>query len=107
MFSLRSEIFEEAVPHIGFADNGAHLRAEINWLHQLIRSEIRMADRRREGERGFDEFAGLYISRDEIDRYLAEPSHSDQGIDGPQARQSRNEDVTARATRDRRLHTAP
>jgi AAA+ superfamily predicted ATPase len=102
MFSRRSEVVEEAVPRIGFADNGAHLRAEIDWLHQLVRSEIRLADRRA-GERGFDEFAGLYISRDEIDRYLAEPSRPDEPLDGAQAGQCSIEVTTARAALDRRI----
>src|SRR5262245_5414305 len=102
MFLRRSEIFEEAVPLIGFADNAEHLRAEIDWLHQLIRREIR-ADDRGVAARGFDEFAGLYISRDEIDRYLAQPSQPNEEPDSPQARQGRSEVANARAVLDRRI----
>jgi len=102
MFSRRSEIIGQAVPLSGFADNGAHLRAEIDWLHQLIRSEIRITDRR-DGEDGFDEFAGLYISRAEIDQYLVQPCERDERVDEPEVRQLRSEVVRARATLDRRI----
>jgi hypothetical protein len=103
MLSNRPEFRREALPPLApFADNAAHLRAEIDWLHQLIRCEIRIASLD-EGELRFDEFAGLYISREEIDRYLDQPSTgSDGGGEKPAARQLRDEVARARKALDRR-----
>ncbi|MGJ4951505.1 AAA family ATPase [Bradyrhizobium sp. HKCCYLS20291] len=71
MRSSEQRALEPAV--VGFADNSAHLRAEFWWLRQLIRAEIRVSDRR-SAQRSADEFAGLYISREEVDRYVEWPA---------------------------------
>ena len=73
MFLRRSEHSAESEPLACFADNGAHLRAELEWLHQLVRAEIHVSDRYCAGS-GLDEFSGLYISREEIDRLLETPA---------------------------------
>lgn len=99
MFSSKAEIFEGALPLDAFADNAAHLRAEIDWLRRLIRSEISRTDGR-VGAAIVDEFAGLYVSQDQIDRYLAEPS-SDRDRDT--ARPHAEELRSMRAALDRRV----
>ncbi|MEP7305164.1 MAG: AAA family ATPase [Acidobacteriota bacterium] len=87
----------------GFPDNAAHLRAELEWVHQLIASEIRAASSGEAGA-GVDEFAGLCISREEVEHYLGrEPARSNGGGVADLARRQLGDDVTrARAALDLR-----
>jgi len=49
-----------------FRDNASHLRAELDWVRRLVSGEILAAD----DAHAVDEFSGLCISREEIDRDL-------------------------------------
>src|SRR4051794_8476874 len=73
MFLRSSEQRAIEPPVVPFADNRAHLRAEFWWLRQLIRVEIRASDRH-PAQRSVDEFAGMYISREEIESYVEWPA---------------------------------
>jgi AAA+ superfamily predicted ATPase len=102
--SLRSTEPRGAIePLACFADNGAHLRAELAWLHELVRMEIQFADRRGNGP-GMDEFAGLYVSREEISRYLDAPSAAAEAWHGDETLRELRERVAAERGRlDRRV----
>jgi hypothetical protein len=54
----------------GCLDHPAHLRRELGWLDLRLRLEITLARRERGTAGRYDEFAGLVISDDEIDRYF-------------------------------------
>ena len=104
MSSSRSELDLPSAALAGFADNAAHLRAELEWVHQVIRSAIHDFGR---GDAGPDEFAGVYISREEIDRYL-----QDAGVEmgghtpDPEGRALRDAVTRARTALDRRNRLA-
>ena len=100
MLSSKSKFWRETVPPDCFANNGAHLRAEIGWLHQVIRREIQVAQT--EGAPGFDEFAGLYISQEEVGRYL-EQREGDEDLEDPVIQRLRGEVTGARRVLDRRV----
>jgi SpoVK/Ycf46/Vps4 family AAA+-type ATPase len=86
-----------------FADNAAHVRAEIDWLHELVRSRIVATAEAQDSN--VDEFAGLYISRDEIDRYLTEehgPTDDDDAGAHPTS-EAQTDMWSHRAALDRRV----
>src|SRR5437879_3981866 len=87
-------------------DNAAHLAAELAWLHEVIRGEIRAASTGRAGDAAVDEFAGLYISREEIERYLGRTGANDQEAAETAGRPVRDEVARARAGLDRRVQQA-
>src|SRR6266496_3610340 len=104
MSSSRSELRPALAGPAAFADNATHLRAELGWVHQLIRAEVRAAVSG-PGEAAVDEFAGLYISREEIERYLAHEPAGANGHGAPDSpvRPFPDEPARARAALDRRI----
>src|SRR5439155_14533399 len=56
-----------------FGDNAAHIKAELAWLELVLRREVVRARDRRLPAAGRDEFAGMYVSDEEIDAYIADP----------------------------------
>src|ERR1051326_1360891 len=100
MYFRKSELERAPAPLACFADNGAHLRAEIDWLHHVIRGEIRIADHR--GGAVCDEFAGLYVSREEIEHYLEPAAATDAGVAADSIRLLRDDIAARRAVLDRR-----
>src|SRR5262245_21889428 len=66
-----------------FVNSQEHLRAEMAWLELLLKRELRVA-MRPGGKLGpVDEFAGMYVSEDEIRHYLddAEPRRNTDNAD--------------------------
>ena len=57
-----------------FADNAAHIAAELAWLELVLRREVVRARDQRSPAAGRDEFAGMYVSDAEIDAYIGEPT---------------------------------
>jgi len=56
---------------VEFSDNGEHLRAELSWLELVLRREL-MHTQGRSGKPGpLSDFAGLYVSQDEMRQFLA------------------------------------
>jgi SpoVK/Ycf46/Vps4 family AAA+-type ATPase len=96
MFSNRSD---RRLPHpAGFRDNASHLRAEIGWVRQLVSSEIRAATETGD-EASIDEFAGLCISREEIERYLRQPPAAPRDDAFDAVRRPFDDDVSAARAR--------
>lgn len=54
-----------------FQSSREHLLAELNWLELVIQREAARTGLLRDAEEKFDEFSGLYISEQEIARYIA------------------------------------
>jgi AAA+ superfamily predicted ATPase len=106
MSSNGSDLRRPAAAPDELRDNAAHLQAELAWLHGLIRAELRAAGAGGEGT--VDEFAGLYIPREEIERYLAQTgvTTNGHGTAEPAARPPRDEVTRARAALDRRAQLA-
>jgi AAA+ superfamily predicted ATPase len=102
MFLHKSEQRGDAAPLVCFSDNGTHLRAEFDWLHQLVRAELGRADRRAGGAAA-DEFTGSYISREEIDRYIDAPCSA--AVEAPDDcfREARSRIASERRMLDRRI----
>src|SRR5213592_4166981 len=84
-------------------DNTAHLAAELAWLHEVIRDEIRAAGAGPGGDGAVDEFAGLYIPREEIERYLSRTGADGHAAKETAGRPAREEIACARARLDRRV----
>src|SRR6185369_3079255 len=82
----------------GYADNAEHLRDEIDWLRRLIAGEVRASA----PAGGVDEFAGLCISRDEVERYLDEGSAAERSLRRP-ARELAAELAAIRSTIECRI----
>jgi DNA polymerase III delta prime subunit len=62
---------------LGVLDHGAHLRRELRILELGLRREVLIARAQRGGGKGLDEFSGLYIPDEEIDRYMnADPGEA-------------------------------
>ena len=89
------------LPTSAFTDNRGHLGAETAWLHQVIRAEI-LATEQRNGEAGLDEFAGQYISREEVQCYLDGYS-TGQAASTPELLRARHEAAHVRNELDRRI----
>ncbi|MCP4662010.1 MAG: ATP-binding protein [bacterium] len=86
-----------------FADSRQHLRAEMAWLELILKREMAVA--KRCGKLGpVDEFAGMYVSEDEIRRYLtgAEPAAEGRPAEGPAEAPDSDAEVRALDERLRR-----
>ncbi len=59
----------EAAP-LGVLDHGMHLQRELRILELRLRREVLFARAERGGAKGLDEFSGLYIPDEEINRYM-------------------------------------
>src|SRR6266446_457362 len=104
-----SELRLEASPVAPFADNAAHIRAELGWVHQLLRCELRIAASDEGAGQPFDEFAGLYISKEEVERLLRDtPALGNESIpaERPAVRQWRDEVARSRRMLERRIEAA-
>ena len=75
MRSSRSDLAAADSGVAGFRDNASHLRAELDWVRRLVGGEI-LAD---DDDHGVDEFSGLCISREQVDRYLRREDHDEDG----------------------------
>jgi SpoVK/Ycf46/Vps4 family AAA+-type ATPase len=102
MFLRKSEHHGDTATLACFSDNGTHLRAEFDWLHQLVRAELGRADRRA-GRPAADEFTGLYISREEIDRYIEAPCSFAVEAPDDSFRETRARIASERRMLDRRI----
>lgn len=102
MFLRSAEHRADDAPLVCIADNRAHLRAEFEWLRQLIRVAIRATDRRCPGAAA-DEFAGMYISREEIDRYIDQPAAPVEAPSDDWLRERRLEVADQRSMLDQRI----
>ncbi len=85
----------------------SHVRAELAWVHRLLRTEIRL-NGDGSGAAPVDEFAGLYIPRAEIDRYVADERDDEAALRSqpviPPWRQGENGQL--RAALDRQIEAA-
>jgi len=57
------------------------LQPELQWLELRLRREVLVARGERGGAGGSDEFAGLYISEEEMDRYLSGGEEAEGEVD--------------------------
>ena len=92
MHTISSNPKAPALERRPFVDTQDHLRAEMAWIELILKREMRVS-MRRGGKLGpADEFAGMYVSEDEIRRYL-----TDAGPNGD----ADDSDGTVRALEDR------
>jgi hypothetical protein len=76
MEALVSGDVPEATP-LGVLDDGAHRRRELRILELRLRREVLFARAERGGGKGLDEFSGLYIPDEEINRFMeADPGEA-------------------------------
>src|SRR5262245_16109567 len=90
MRSSRSDLASAGAAVACFRDNASHLRAELDWVRRLVSGEILAAG----DEHAVDEFSGLCISREDIDRDLRRDDEDEDG-----ARLDRPHDAALRDAR--------
>ncbi len=60
----------------GFTNSAEHLRGELAWMELVLRRRSLEISTRRGAQEKFDEFAGMYVSEEEIARYGEESDRS-------------------------------
>jgi hypothetical protein len=88
---------------VPFADSREHLTAELVWLELVLRRSALEAAARRAGHETFDEFAGLYVSEQEIARYADEAERTPALVTDERVRRLQRRIEDMRRQLDQRL----